>query len=212
MAKIIYMAFGVMVLILIIAFGNSPSPEQLREKAKQEITIISAELKQIPVSKFQENLNRYRRLAELDPRNKLYDTKIKYYETRIAEAEKPLSIVSPPLSGTNLTAESFIKTAIYFEINTDDYDKYREMFINASIALIQAEYCSIADFAPPYSEGGNYGPGWIKSTEPLIGSKAYYKYCKKPHLDYRFYLDVKTGEVFKFRNGKKSFLANVKIT
>lgn len=71
---------------------------------------------------------------------------------------------------------------------SDDFRKYRKVFVEAADALIRNRQCKEKDFI----EWG----GWIKSTNHRI-EPIYFMYCGDPNRPNRIYLNAETGEIFR---------------
>jgi len=72
--------------------------------------------------------------------------------------------------------------------DADDFDKYKDIFLNTSNKLIKQGKCTEKDLR-------NWS--WWKSTTTYKNQPIYFTYCGGAHTDYRIYLNAKTGKVFK---------------
>lgn len=72
---------------------------------------------------------------------------------------------------------------------SDDYAKYAQVFLKASMALVRSGTCTLKDLR-------NMG-GWVKSTTTYRNHPVYFTYCGGMTISNRLYLDVSNGRVFK---------------
>jgi hypothetical protein len=71
---------------------------------------------------------------------------------------------------------------------SDDYFKYRKIFLEASESLIDSGRCSLSEFK-------NAG-GWVRSGSQKP-RKVYFVFCGGYHNSNRLYLDVSDGSIFR---------------
>lgn len=112
--------------------------------------------------------------ARCRPQNGIVDGKFAEWVS-----EKSLSAEAPPDPGEN--AKGFAKLVA----QSDDYGKYKDVFIDAARRLIKSGQCTARDF----SDGG----GWVSSTNR--GSGYYFAYCGGTTITNRIYLNVRTGKI-----------------
>ena len=96
-------------------------------------------------------------------------------------AEKYLSGSKPKEIQANTPLEEALKSS-------DNYSKYRDVFVKASKSLISKRQCSLSDF----KEMG----GWLRSST-FKPKPVFYTYCGGMRSNNKVYLNAKTGRVFK---------------
>lgn len=74
-----------------------------------------------------------------------------------------------------------------FIAQSDDFLRYRGVFLSASTALIEQRRCNEADFR----EMGGWAKSFTHKEKPI-----YFTYCGGGSLAHRLYLDASTGKVF----------------
>jgi len=88
------------------------------------------------------------------------------------------------LAQTIVLSDSQIEQAIS---GSDDYNKYKTIFINSTKILIQNRKCSISEFE-------KIG-GWVKSQSQK-NRPIYFTYCGGMKLNNKIYLDASIGHLF----------------
>lgn len=96
----------------------------------------------------------------------------------------PTTAVASPRAVVPLPSADDVSTAI---AASDDFDLYRQVFIEAAATLIRDGKCSLNQLR----ENG----GWVRSQvyKPQL---VYFVYCGTPHVNNRMYLDASTGRLF----------------
>ncbi|ELB2105052.1 SH3 domain-containing protein [Vibrio parahaemolyticus] len=72
--------------------------------------------------------------------------------------------------------------------SSDDYSKYKDVFLDKSQVLIKMGYCNVGDFEKV--------GGWVRSVN-YKPRRVYFTYCgTQSHVSGRIYLDVISGKIF----------------
>ncbi|MEM9049784.1 MAG: hypothetical protein AAGC92_13820 [Pseudomonadota bacterium] len=92
------------------------------------------------------------------------------------------------LSAIFIAGSAFALDADDLIAHSDDLERHREAFVQATTELVENGTCTEAEFI----ENG----GWVRSTS--FGSRAvYFMYCGGARVANRLYLDAVTGEIFR---------------
>lgn len=126
----------IVVIVLAVIFTNSmqDSPSRTAEKdkplptkevdKKQLEEKLLAELKGIPVSDFEQNLERYKKLVKMFPTNTSYQGKVQFYQ-KAADRHEQIQRQFSPWDGSHKGLERYIKKNLK---NPDSYDHVQTVY------------------------------------------------------------------------------------
>lgn len=115
--------------------SNSPPPPQVpetKEEKEARMERLISELKSIPKEDYENNLNRYKQLSQIQPENKHYIEKVKYYTEKLGRYNSIKKQFSS-WDGSHRNLEQSIKNSMN---DPDSYEHVETKYIDKGSHLV----------------------------------------------------------------------------